>query len=253
MHRYIPYPAKNAGFTRIGEKVVHHQARKYGKTKFGLDRFGQRISRSGHTVVHQQVWRQADALFGLLGSLMFLFSALWRPPRGHHKTLPHAHRPVIFARHRLAIFLHLARHDDTRHTAVPTGFLGELIVRNLAATQRLRNRRGTTHRKAMNRPLQNIRDRPYGAADTDGLRDRMQLLRLALENQSSIPLAGFYSASTEERVVIDSIKVYGLGAPGDSARQAPSERRRYICRSDRRPNPPPSASRYLQKDLDTPN
>ena len=35
MHRYIPYLAKNAGFTKIGEKVVHHQARKYGKTKFG--------------------------------------------------------------------------------------------------------------------------------------------------------------------------------------------------------------------------
>ncbi len=39
MHRYIPYLAKNAGFTRIGEKEVHHQARKYGSTKFGLDRF----------------------------------------------------------------------------------------------------------------------------------------------------------------------------------------------------------------------
>ena len=39
MHRYIPYLAKLAGFSRIGEKVVHHQARKYGKTKFGLDRF----------------------------------------------------------------------------------------------------------------------------------------------------------------------------------------------------------------------
>ena len=39
MHRYIPYLAKNAGFARIGEKVVHHQARKYGKTKFGLNRF----------------------------------------------------------------------------------------------------------------------------------------------------------------------------------------------------------------------
>lgn len=39
MHRYIPYLAKNAGYTKIGEKVVHHQARKYGKTKFGLDRF----------------------------------------------------------------------------------------------------------------------------------------------------------------------------------------------------------------------
>ena len=39
MHRYIPYLAKIAGFTKIGEKVVHHQARKYGTTKFGLDRF----------------------------------------------------------------------------------------------------------------------------------------------------------------------------------------------------------------------
>lgn len=39
MHRYIPYLAKNAGFNKIGEKVVQHQARKYGKTKFGLNRF----------------------------------------------------------------------------------------------------------------------------------------------------------------------------------------------------------------------
>ena len=36
MHRYIPYLAKNAGFDKIGEKVVHHQSRKYGKSKFGL-------------------------------------------------------------------------------------------------------------------------------------------------------------------------------------------------------------------------
>ena len=39
MHRYIPYLAKNAGFCRIGEKAVHHEKRKYGKSKFGLDRF----------------------------------------------------------------------------------------------------------------------------------------------------------------------------------------------------------------------
>ena len=39
MHRYIPYLAKNAGFTRITEKPVHHQKRKYGKSKFGMDRF----------------------------------------------------------------------------------------------------------------------------------------------------------------------------------------------------------------------
>lgn len=39
MHRYIPYLAKNAGYTKIGEKPVHHQKRKYGKSKFGLERF----------------------------------------------------------------------------------------------------------------------------------------------------------------------------------------------------------------------
>lgn len=39
MHRYIPYLAKNAGFCKIGEKEVHHQKRKYGKSKFGLERF----------------------------------------------------------------------------------------------------------------------------------------------------------------------------------------------------------------------
>ncbi|MCQ2142116.1 MAG: glycosyltransferase family 2 protein [Bacteroidales bacterium] len=39
MHRYIPYLAKNAGYTRITEKPVHHQKRKYGKSKFGLERF----------------------------------------------------------------------------------------------------------------------------------------------------------------------------------------------------------------------
>ena len=39
MHRYIPYLAKNAGFDKIGERIVHHQARKYGKSKFGINRF----------------------------------------------------------------------------------------------------------------------------------------------------------------------------------------------------------------------
>lgn len=72
MHRYIPYLAKNAGYDKIGEKVVHHQARKYGKTKFGLDRFVNGyldlitlwfFSRFGVKPMH---------FFGLLGSLMFV-------------------------------------------------------------------------------------------------------------------------------------------------------------------------------------
>jgi len=72
MHRYIPILAKHAGFTAIGEKVVQHQARKYGKTKFGLERFINGfldllsitfISRFGKRPMH---------FFGLLGTFVFL-------------------------------------------------------------------------------------------------------------------------------------------------------------------------------------
>lgn len=71
MHRYIPYLAKNAGFTKIGEKVVHHRPREFGKSKFGIDRFINGyldlltlwfISRFGKKPMH---------IFGSLGSLMF--------------------------------------------------------------------------------------------------------------------------------------------------------------------------------------
>lgn len=72
MHRYIPVLAKNAGFTNIGEQVVKHQARKYGHTKFGMERFVNGfldlltiwfVSKFGKRPMH---------LFGLLGTLMFI-------------------------------------------------------------------------------------------------------------------------------------------------------------------------------------
>jgi glycosyltransferase involved in cell wall biosynthesis len=72
MHRYIPVLAKNAGFKKIGEKVVQHRARKYGVSKFGWDRFVngfldlltvQFIGRFGKKPMH---------FFGLLGSILFL-------------------------------------------------------------------------------------------------------------------------------------------------------------------------------------
>ncbi|WP_282073597.1 glycosyltransferase family 2 protein [Polaribacter atrinae] len=73
MHRYIPVLAKNEGYTKIGEKVVQHQARKYGETKFGMDRFVNGfldlitisfLSKFGKRPMH---------IFGLWGTLMFLF------------------------------------------------------------------------------------------------------------------------------------------------------------------------------------
>lgn len=76
MHRYIPVLAKNAGFSKIGEKVVKHQARKYGETKFGVERFINGfldlitiwfLSRFGKRPMH---------LFGALGVLMFVIGFL---------------------------------------------------------------------------------------------------------------------------------------------------------------------------------
>ncbi|MDE6490344.1 MAG: glycosyltransferase family 2 protein, partial [Muribaculaceae bacterium] len=76
MHRYIPYLAKNAGFTRIGEKVVHHQARKYGTTKFGLDRFVNGYLDLGTLWFTSRFGVKPMHFFGLLGSLMFLIGLI---------------------------------------------------------------------------------------------------------------------------------------------------------------------------------
>lgn len=76
MHRYIPYLAKNAGYTRIGEKVVHHQARKYGKTKFGLDRFVNGYLDLGTLWFQSRFGIKPMHLFGLFGSLMFIIGVI---------------------------------------------------------------------------------------------------------------------------------------------------------------------------------
>ncbi len=76
MHRYIPYLAKNAGYSNIGELVVHHQARKYGKSKFGISRFFHGyldlislwyLSKFGNRSMH---------IFGFLGTIMFLIGLI---------------------------------------------------------------------------------------------------------------------------------------------------------------------------------
>ena len=76
MHRYIPVLAKNAGFGKIGEKIVQHQARKYGESKFGMSRFVNGfldlitiwfLSKFGKRPMH---------LFGALGTIMFLIGFL---------------------------------------------------------------------------------------------------------------------------------------------------------------------------------
>ena len=72
MHRYMPYLAKIAGYTRIGEKVVQHQDRKYGTTKFGLDRFVNGYLDLMTLWFFSKFAVKPMHFFGLLGSLMFI-------------------------------------------------------------------------------------------------------------------------------------------------------------------------------------
>ena len=132
MHRYIPYLAKNAGFDKIGEKVVHHQARKYGKSKFGLDRFV-----NGYLDL-MTLWFQSKFgvkpmhFFGLLGSLMFFVGLIAVIAVGAIKLYNMYH-----GKHYILVtdspYFYLALTCMILGTQLfLTGFLGELIARNSA-------------------------------------------------------------------------------------------------------------------------
>ena len=130
MHRYIPYLAKNAGFSRIGEKVVKHQARKYGKTKFGLDRFVNGYLDLATLWFTSKFGVKPMHFFGLLGSLMFMLgfvaviavgaTKLYAMHTGGHYTLvtnsPYFYIALTMMLLGTQLFL--------------TGFIGELVVRN---------------------------------------------------------------------------------------------------------------------------
>ncbi|MEI6275922.1 MAG: glycosyltransferase family 2 protein [Prolixibacteraceae bacterium] len=129
MHRYIPYMAKQAGFSNIGELVVQHQARKYGTTKFGLSRFIfgyldlmsiSFISRFGKRPMH---------LFGTLGSLMFLFGFLAVVWLGSYKIYQELHG-ILLERVTLSPYFYIALTSMILGTQLfLAGFLGELISR----------------------------------------------------------------------------------------------------------------------------
>lgn len=72
MHRYIPYLAKNAGFTNIGEKPVHHEKRKYGKSKFGIERFVNGFLDLLSLWFLSTFGKKPMHFFGFSGLLMFL-------------------------------------------------------------------------------------------------------------------------------------------------------------------------------------
>ncbi|RKS13530.1 glycosyltransferase family 2 protein [Flavobacterium sp. 120] len=129
MHRYIPVLAKNAGFGKIGEKVVQHQARKYGETKFGMERFINGfldlitiwfLSRFGKRPMH---------LFGAMGSLMFIIGFMLAGYIGISK-LYHMYNDMRYS---------LVTNNPWFYIALTTmilgtqlflaGFLGEIILR----------------------------------------------------------------------------------------------------------------------------
>ena len=130
MHRYIPYLAKNAGFTRIGEKVVHHQARKYGKTKFGLDRFVNGYLDLATLWFTNKFGVKPMHFFGLLGSLMFILGFVAVVIVGAHKLWAmHTGAPYILVTDSPYFYIALTMMILGTQLFL-AGFVGELVVRN---------------------------------------------------------------------------------------------------------------------------
>lgn len=130
MHRYIPYMAKKEGFRKIGEKVVLHQKRKYGVTKFGLERFINGpldllsimfISKFGKRPMH---------FFGSLGTIMFglgLIATLYLGSVKLYYVLSHVRAPLLTSSPYFYLALTTMIIGSQLFLA---GFLGELISRN---------------------------------------------------------------------------------------------------------------------------
>ncbi|MBQ4914815.1 glycosyltransferase [Maribacter sp. MMG018] len=127
MHRYIPVLAKNAGFSKIGEKVVKHQARKYGKTKFGMERFINGfldlitiwfVSRFGKRPMH---------LFGALGVLMFTIGFGFAIYLGIDKLFLNPFGRLITDRPQFFISLAAMIIGTQLFLA---GFIGEILIRS---------------------------------------------------------------------------------------------------------------------------
>ena len=131
MHRYIPYLAKNAGFTRIGEKRVHHQARKFGKSKFmGLNRFVNGYLDLLSLWFLNNFGLKPMHVFGFIGTLMFLLGFLAVMVVGGTKLyclakgIPH---PLVTNSPYFYIALTMMILGTQLFVA---GFLGELVSRN---------------------------------------------------------------------------------------------------------------------------
>ncbi|SHG23185.1 glycosyltransferase family 2 protein [Flagellimonas flava] len=127
MHRYIPVLAKNAGFSNITEKVVQHQARKYGSTKFGAERFINGFLDLITIWFVSKFGRQPMHLFGALGVLMFLVGFGFSIYLGVDKLFINPAGRLITDRPQFYIAL-VAMIIGTQ--LFLAGFLGEIMVRS---------------------------------------------------------------------------------------------------------------------------
>lgn len=130
MHRYIPVLAKNAGFHKIGEKIVQHQARKYGVSKFGMNRFVNGfldlitiwfLSKFGKRPMH---------LFGALGVIMFLVGFCSAAFIGIYKLYKlSVHQPAVLVTNNPWFYISLTAMILGTQLFL-AGFLGEIILRS---------------------------------------------------------------------------------------------------------------------------
>ncbi len=133
MHRYIPVLAKNAGFSKITEKVVKHQARKYGTTKFGIERFINGFLDLITIWFVSKFGRQPMHLFGALGVLMFFIGFGFSIYLGIDKLYINKTGRLITDRPEFYIALTAMLLGTQLFLA---GFLGEIIVRSKKSDSR---------------------------------------------------------------------------------------------------------------------
>jgi len=126
MHRYIPVLAKNAGFDHIGEKIVKHQARKYGKTKFGMSRFINGFLDLMTISFLSKFGRRPMHFFGAIGVLMFSIGFLFAFYLGIDKLLINPAGRLITDRPQFYLALTTMVLGTQFFVG---GFLGELILR----------------------------------------------------------------------------------------------------------------------------
>lgn len=133
MHRYIPVLAKHAGFSRIGEQIVKHQSRKYGKTKFGADRFIKGFLDLLTLWFIQRFGKRPMHFFGLIGSLMLLVGFGFALFLGIDKLYIDTSGRLITQRPEFYIALVTMVIGSQFFLA---GFLGEIILRSGIQKQR---------------------------------------------------------------------------------------------------------------------